>query len=158
MIQVWYWLECCQILSLLMRFRRFLKLSIKVNKTSALTFFPKYACLTLTLGTRDMTKATETEFSRQLLAFFPRWSSYFFEKIPIGCISFHNKDVNSRAIKHFKGRKQLRQWNFLVHTLLYVIETVFSPQGPEEFRVNKRITYVKSHLNKCLYLSLSTIN
>ena len=141
-----------------LRFRRFFTLSIKVNKTSALTFFPKYAWLTLTLETGDMTKATETEFSRQLLAFFPRWSSYCFEKIPIGCISSHNKDVNSRAIKHFKGRKQLRQWNFLVYTLLYVIETVFSPQGPEEFRVNKWIIYVKSHLNKCLYLSLSTIN
>ena len=31
-------------------------------------------------------------------------------------------------------------------------------QGPEEFRVNKWITYLKSHLEKCLYLSLSTIN
>ena len=31
-------------------------------------------------------------------------------------------------------------------------------QGPEEFRVNKLITYLKSHLEKCLYLSLSTIN
>ena len=31
-------------------------------------------------------------------------------------------------------------------------------QGPEEFRVKKWITYLKSHLEKCLYLSLSTIN
>ena len=31
-------------------------------------------------------------------------------------------------------------------------------QGPEEFRVNIWITYLKSHLEKCLYLSLSTIN
>ena len=31
-------------------------------------------------------------------------------------------------------------------------------QGPEEFRVNKWITYLKSHLENCLYLSLSTIN
>ena len=33
-----------------------------------------------------------------------------------------------------------------------------TPQGPEEFRVNKWITYLKSHLEKCLYLPLSTIN
>ena len=31
-------------------------------------------------------------------------------------------------------------------------------QGPEEFRVNKWMTYLKSHLEKCLYRSLSTIN
>ena len=31
-------------------------------------------------------------------------------------------------------------------------------QGPEEFRVNKWITYFKCRLEKCLYLSLSTIN
>ena len=31
-------------------------------------------------------------------------------------------------------------------------------QGPEELSVNKWITYLKSHLEKCLYLSLSTIN
>ena len=31
-------------------------------------------------------------------------------------------------------------------------------QGPEEFRVNKWMTYLKSHLENCLYLSLSTIN
>ena len=30
--------------------------------------------------------------------------------------------------------------------------------GPEEFRVNKWITYLKSHFEKCLYLSFSTIN
>ena len=34
----------------------------------------------------------------------------------------------------------------------------FWPQGPEEFRVNKWITYLKSHVEKCLYLLLSTIN
>ena len=63
-----------------------------------------------------------------------------FLKSPIGCISSHN-NVNSRVIKHFKGQrllgfyfsfeisqsrtqKQLRQCNFLVHTLLYIKEAV----------------------------------
>ena len=38
------------------------------------------------------------------------------------------------------------------------LSAVTLPQGPQEFRVNKCITYLKSHLEKCLYLSLSTIN
>ena len=39
-----------------------------------------------------------------------------------------------------------------------IIISSHQAQGPEEFRVNKWITYLKSHLEKCLYLSLSTIN
>ena len=43
--------------------------------------------------------------------------------------------------------------NFVRNTL-----NLTKPQGPEEFRVNNWITYLKFHLEKCLYLSLSTIN
>ena len=39
-----------------------------------------------------------------------------------------------------------------------ILQTQPLSQGPEEFCVNKWTTYVKSHLEKCLYLSLSTIN
>ena len=39
-----------------------------------------------------------------------------------------------------------------------VSNLILFPQGPEEFHVNKWITYLKSDLEKCLHLSLSTIN
>ena len=52
---------------------------------------------------------------------------------PIGCMSSHGKDVNSRGIKHFKGRKQpsfyfsrSRQSLARAKKNVYVRETVFS--------------------------------
>ena len=52
---------------------------------------------------------------------------------PICCMSYHSKDVNSRGIKHFKGRKQpsfyfsrSRQSLARAKKNVYVRETVFS--------------------------------
>ena len=52
---------------------------------------------------------------------------------PIGCMSSHGKDVNSRGIKHFKGRKQpsfyfsrSRQSLARAKTNVCVTETMFS--------------------------------
>ena len=47
---------------------------------------------------------------------------------------------------------------FLCAYIFIERETSGYEAGPEEFRVNKSITYLKSHLEKYLYLSLSTTN
>ena len=91
-----------------MRYRRFFTLSMKVNKTSALTFSPKCACSTLerALGSRDMTKATKhNKFLQKTSGYFSQLVLAIFLENFIGCIFFPDKYVNRRGIKHFKGRK-----------------------------------------------------
>ena len=88
------------------------------------------------------------------------------------------RDFSSSVSRQFHGHfllflDSLEFW-FLFVTILFqyglflsdfssfwhhvVREIHVESQGPEEFCVNKWITYLKSHLEKCLYLSLSAIN
>ena len=61
-------------------------------------------------------------------------------------------------------RKEKQQENRVFFDVIFDVYTHVDnresarAQGPEEFCVNKWITYLKCHLGKCLYLSLSTIN
>ena len=89
-----------------MRYRRFFTLSMKVNKTSALTISPKYACSTIkhSLGSSDMTKATKTELiSKKTSSYFSQLVLALFLENSIGFISSPDKYVNRRGIKHFRG-------------------------------------------------------
>ena len=92
----------------MLRYRRFFTLSMKVNKTSALTLSPKYGCSTLehSLGSRDMRKPTKTELiSKKTSGYFSQLVLALFLENSIGVISSPDKYVNRRGIKHFMGQK-----------------------------------------------------
>ena len=75
--------------------------------------------------------------------------------------SFFGREAVRRAMK---SREVPRHMKIGRRTVLKVYcsgreaSKLQEAQGPEKSRVNKWMTYLKSHLEKCLYRSLSTIN